>query len=67
MRKGDILEGGSVMGNEQGQGFFSEGALGTSPELPVSQYSVIDAIPKIRAVVGDDTVLVNRIWFGFHG
>lgn len=64
--KGDVLEGGSVVGDQQGWGFFLEWALGTGPKSPVSQYSMIDAIPEIWTVVGNDTVLVNRIWFDFH-
>ena len=58
----------SGMGRNEGCSFFlPEGAFSTSPKLPVSQYSMVDAVSEIWTIVSDDTVLVNRVWFGFHG
>jgi hypothetical protein len=41
-------------------------AVGAGPELPVTQYGMVDAVLEIRAVVGYNAMLMNRVWFGVH-
>ena len=52
---------------DQRSSFFApKWAVGAGPELPVTQYGMVDAILEIRAVVGYNAMLMNRIWFGVH-